>query len=74
MADLVVDARGLSCPMPIVRAKKGIDTLQKGQELELLTTERGSLKDVPAWARQAGHEVLSVEEQNGEYRFRIKKG
>jgi len=47
---------------------------EKGQELELLTAERGSLKDVPAWARQTGHEVLSVEERNGEYCFRIKKG
>lgn len=74
MADLVIDARGLSCPMPIVKAKKGIESLQKGQELELIATDKGSVNDVQAWARQAGHEVLSVEEQNGEYRFRIKKG
>ncbi|MBN2909575.1 sulfurtransferase TusA family protein [Polycladomyces sp. WAk] len=74
MADLVIDARGLSCPMPIVKAKKGIDSLQKGQKLELIATDKGSVNDVQAWAKQAGHEVLSVEEKNGEYHFRIKKG
>jgi TusA-related sulfurtransferase len=74
MADLVIDARGLSCPMPIIKVKKGIESLQKGQELELIATDKGAVNDVQAWARQAGHEVLSVEEQNGEYRFRIKKG
>lgn len=74
MADLVVDARGLSCPMPIVKAKKGIESLQSGQVMELIATDKGSVNDVQAWAKQAGHEVLSVEEQNGEYHFRIKKG
>jgi len=74
MMDLVIDARGLSCPMPIVKAKKGIDSLQKGQVMELIATDKGSVNDVQAWAKQAGHEVLSVEEKNGEFRFRIKKG
>lgn len=74
MADLVVDARGLSCPMPIVKAKKGIESLQSGQVMELIATDKGSVNDVQAWAKQAGHEVLSVEERNGEYHFRIKKG
>ncbi|GAB6932697.1 sulfurtransferase TusA family protein [Calditerricola satsumensis] len=74
MADLVVDARGLSCPMPIVKAKKGIESLQPGQVMELIATDKGSVNDVQAWAKQAGHEVLSVEERNGEYHFRIKKG
>jgi tRNA 2-thiouridine synthesizing protein A len=72
--DLVIDARGLSCPMPIVKVKKGIDSLQTGQVLKLIATDKGSVNDVRAWAKQAGHEVLSVEEQNGEYHFRIKKG
>lgn len=74
MADLVIDARGLSCPMPIVKAKKGMDSLQKGLVMELIATDKGSVNDVQAWAKQAGHEVLSVEEKNGEYHFRIKKG
>lgn len=74
MMDLVIDARGLSCPMPIVKAKKGIDSLQKGQVMELIATDKGSVNDVQAWAKQAGHEVLSVEEKNGEFHFRIKKG
>lgn len=72
--DLIVDARGLSCPLPIVRVKKGIDTLEVGQVLQLITTDKGSLSDVKAWAKQAGHEVLSVEEKDGEYYFQIKKG
>lgn len=73
-ADVVIDAKGLACPMPIVRAKKAMDGLQKGQIMELETTDKGSLNDFQAWARQNHHELLKVEEDNGVFRFFVKKG
>lgn len=73
-ADLVIDAKGLSCPMPIVKAKKGIDSLQSGQLMALESTDKGSVQDFQAWVKQTGHELVNMEEQDGVYRFFVKKG
>ena len=72
-SDKVVDATGLACPMPIVRAKKAIDELRSGQVLEVHATDKGSLKDIPSWAKTAGHEVIHQEEEQGTYKFWIRK-
>jgi tRNA 2-thiouridine synthesizing protein A len=74
MADIVVDAKGLSCPMPIVKAKKGIDSLEKGQLMELQATDKGSLKDFQAWVKQTNHELLETKEEDGVFTFVVKKG
>jgi len=74
MADLIVDARGLACPMPIVKAKKGIDSLQTGQIMELQTTDKGSMKDFQAWVNQTKHELVESKEVNGVFTFVVKKG
>lgn len=74
MADLVVDAKGLACPMPIVKAKKAIDSLQKGQIMELQTTDKGSMKDFQAWVNQTSHELVESREDNGVFTFIVKKG
>lgn len=74
MADLIVDAKGLACPMPIVKAKKGIDTLQSGQLMELQTTDKGSMKDFQAWINQTKHELLEAKEEHGIFKFIVKKG
>ncbi|MFD0714039.1 sulfurtransferase TusA family protein [Paenibacillus sp. GCM10027626] len=74
MANLVVDAKGLACPMPIVKAKKGIDTLEPGQIMELQTTDKGSKKDFQAWVNQTNHELLETREDNGVFTFVVKKG
>lgn len=66
---LTVDARGLSCPMPVVRTKKAMDGLQPGEILELLATDKGSVKDVQAWARSGGHDVVAFGEQDGVFKF-----
>ncbi|HYG56528.1 MAG TPA: sulfurtransferase TusA family protein [Symbiobacteriaceae bacterium] len=71
---LTVDARGLACPMPIVKAKKGIDKLESGQVLELLTTDRGSGNDLPAWVKTGGHELLETRLEEGVFHFLIRKG
>ncbi|MGN0028105.1 MAG: sulfurtransferase TusA family protein, partial [Clostridium sp.] len=48
--DLLVDAKGLSCPMPIVKVKKGMTQLEPGQVVELQATDKGSMADIKAWA------------------------
>ncbi|MFZ5817622.1 MAG: sulfurtransferase TusA family protein [Bacillota bacterium] len=69
-----VDARGLACPLPIVRAKKGIDGLRSGEILELLTTDKGSGNDLKAWVKAGGHELLESRAENGVFTFFIRKG
>ncbi|MGG0186758.1 sulfurtransferase TusA family protein [Bacillus rhizoplanae] len=69
----VLDAKGLACPMPIVRTKKAMDALQSGEVLEVHLTDKGSIKDIPAWAQTGGHEVLQHAEEDGVLKFWIKK-
>jgi tRNA 2-thiouridine synthesizing protein A len=73
-ADLEVDARGLNCPLPILRAKKGINTLNSGQVLKIVATDPGSVKDLEAFCKQTGNEMLESSQQGGEYHFNIRKG
>ncbi|GGK12834.1 UPF0033 protein YrkI [Caldalkalibacillus thermarum] len=73
-SDKVLDATGLSCPMPVVRAKKAIDTLSTGQILEVHASDKGAVKDIPSWAKASGHELIEQKEENGCYKFWIKKG
>ncbi|MBY0086854.1 sulfurtransferase TusA family protein [Brevibacillus sp. M2.1A] len=73
MADLVVDTKGLACPMPIVKAKKAMDGMQSGQTMEVLSTDKGSLNDFTAWVKQTGNELVSHEVENGVYKFLVKK-
>lgn len=70
----VLDAKGLACPMPIVKTKKAMNELESGQVLEIHTTDKGAKNDLTAWAKSGGHEVLNFEEGNGVLKFWIKKG
>jgi TusA-related sulfurtransferase len=72
--DRLLDARGLLCPMPIVKAGKEMKTLGPGQVLKLLATDRGSVADVPAWAEDTGNELLEWHEENGVYVYLIRRG
>ncbi|WP_336775500.1 MULTISPECIES: sulfurtransferase TusA family protein [unclassified Paenibacillus] len=71
--DLTVDTKGMACPMPIVKAKKALDSLQAGQVMEVLSTDKGSVNDFQAWVKQTKHELLSHEEDNGIYKFYVRK-
>jgi tRNA 2-thiouridine synthesizing protein A len=73
-ADHSLDAKGLSCPMPLLRTKKEIDKLESGQILEVLGTDPGSRNDLPGWAERSGHEFMGEKEDSGFFRFFIKKG
>lgn len=72
-ADEVLDCRGLSCPMPILKLVKHIKGMETGKVLELLGTDPGSEEDVPAWCEKAGHTFLGMEEEDGVYKFYIRK-
>lgn len=73
-ADKLLDAKGLACPMPVVKTRKAINELEHGQVLEIHTTDKGSKGDLSAWAKSGGHEVLQVQEENNVFKFWIKKG
>ncbi|RXI96356.1 hypothetical protein DS745_21800 [Anaerobacillus alkaliphilus] len=73
-ADKVLDAKGLACPMPIVRTKKAIAELESGQVLEIHATDKGAKNDLTAWAKSGGHELFQDLEENGVFKFWIKKG
>ncbi|MFX3624816.1 MAG: sulfurtransferase TusA family protein [Ectobacillus sp.] len=72
-ADKVLDAKGLACPMPIVRTKKAMDELSSGQVLEVHTTDKGAKNDLAAWAQSTGHTLLGDAEEAGVLKFWIKK-
>lgn len=71
--DKELDARGLNCPLPILRAKKALAELTAGQVLRILATDPGSVKDFQAFAKQTGNELLSSAENNKEFEFYIKR-
>jgi len=71
--DLELDARGLSCPLPILRTKKALATLHSGQVLRVLATDPGSVKDFQAFARQTGHTLLASTAAESEFEFFLRR-
>lgn len=71
--DKILDAKGLACPMPIIKTKKAMNELQSGQVLEIHTTEKGAKNDLTAWAKSGGHVLIKFEEDNDVLKFWIKK-
>ena len=71
--DKELDAKGLNCPLPILRAKKALADMTSGQVLRVLSTDPGSVKDFAAFAKQTGNELLSSAEQGKEFEFYIKR-
>lgn len=67
-----VDAKGLSCPMPIVRTAQAIKSMSPGQVLEVLATDPGSVKDFAAWCRATGHELVERSQDGPVFRFVIR--
>lgn len=72
--DQELDARGLNCPLPILRAKKAINGLESGQVLRIIATDPGSVKDFEAFAKQTGNVLMDSSESGGEFTFLMKKG
>ncbi len=71
--DKDLDARGLNCPLPIIRTKKALNDLGSGQVLRIASTDAGSVKDMEAFARQTGNQLLASSQQDGAYLFFLRK-
>ncbi len=71
--DQELDATGLNCPLPILRAKKALATLATGQVLRVISTDPGSVKDFDAFAKQTGNTLMESRQEAGKYLFLIKK-
>ncbi len=72
-ADSSLDARGMGCPMPLLKAKKAFEALESGQVLEIVGTDPGSKNDFPNWAERTGNTYLGVIEESDFYKFYMKK-
>ncbi len=73
MANVVVDAKGLNCPMPIVKTAQAIKALASGQTVEVLATDAGSVKDFAAWSKTTGNEMVEQTAEGGVFRFVLRK-
>jgi tRNA 2-thiouridine synthesizing protein A len=71
--DKELDARGLNCPLPILRAKKALTDMASGQVLKIIATDPGSVKDFQAFAKQTGNPLLASETVEKEFTFFMKK-
>ncbi len=71
--DEELDASGLNCPLPILRAKKTLAGMESGKVLRIIATDPGSVKDFEAFAKQTGNELLESGEEGGKFVFLIKK-
>jgi TusA-related sulfurtransferase len=72
-ADVLVDATGLVCPMPIIELARAMRTARLGQVVEVTATDPGILSDAPAWARQTGHEIIGQLSEGGQHAFWFRK-
>ena len=73
-ATVTVDARGLLCPMPIVKTAKAMKGLAPGDVLKVIATDRGSIADIPAWAGSTGNEMVEWHEDGDTFVFLVRKG
>ena len=74
MIHKTIDARNLNCPKPVMMSKKTLDKMEFGQVLEVIATDPGSKRDIPAWAHVSGQEIISIEEnESNEFRFLVKR-
>jgi len=71
--DQELDASGLNCPLPILRAKKTLNGMDAGQVLHIIATDPGSVKDFEAFSNQTGNELMESKEEGGKFYFLIKK-
>lgn len=72
MADMVLDAKGLNCPLPILKAKKALKDVPSGGTLEVLATDPGAVADFAAFCRTTGNEIVEQSQDGSTYRFVIK--
>lgn len=69
----VLDAKGLSCPLPVLRARKAMKEVPAGEVLEVLATDPGAVEDFKSFCEVTGHELVGSDERDGVFSFRIRK-
>ncbi len=69
----VLDAKGIACPMPVVKTKKAMDEINSGEILEVHATDKGAKSDLAAWTKSGGHELVDQTEEGDILKFWIKK-
>ncbi|MFQ5856405.1 MAG: sulfurtransferase TusA family protein [Anaerolineae bacterium] len=72
-ADKVLDCSGLLCPIPVIKTSKAIKEIEVGQVLKMIATDPGAPADMEAWSRQTGNELLTSEQENGNFTFYIRR-
>ena len=73
MADVVLDAKGMNCPLPILKTKKALQTMEPGGLLEVLSTDAGSVADFESFCRQTGNQLVSSSKEGDVYKFLVKR-
>ena len=73
MADKQLDAKGLNCPLPILKAKKMLNAMEQNETLEILATDPGAIKDFEAFCRTTGNTLLESSSESGNYTFLIQR-
>lgn len=69
---LLLDTRGLLCPLPVIRTQDAIKSMQPGDTLKVTATDPGTMHDIPAWVRVHGHKLLQAQAQDSEFCFEIE--
>ena len=69
-----LDVTGTLCPLPVIEVRTAMDKMEKGQVLQVIASDPGSRRDIPAWARRTGHELLEVKESGDKFIFLLRKG
>ena len=72
-ADIVLDLKGLLCPLPVVKMAKAIKDIQVGQLIEAFATDPGVMADIPAWCRTTGNELVTIEKQDKQFHFLVRR-
>ena len=74
MSKVIVDARRLLCPMPVIRVQNQVKELPPGTLVEAICTDPGALNDIPAWSRINGHKLIETRTENNEYIIVVEVG
>ena len=72
--DVELDASGLNCPLPVLKARKSLSEMDTGQRLHLIATDEGAMQDIPAFSKMTGNPLIESTEQEGKFHFIIEKG
>ncbi|MBM3897087.1 MAG: sulfurtransferase TusA family protein [Thaumarchaeota archaeon] len=69
----ILDVKGMLCPMPVIKAKQAISQVPVGGVLEVLATDPAAKEDIPAWVRRAGHDLISMQQEDETFKFLVKR-